>query len=217
MSFAPTHHPAEETLLRHAAGSLPFGHSLVIALHLPFCPECQATVRLGESVGGALLSDQPPADLTPDLLTRTLVRLETPACRAEFTEDHLELAEGVPVPAALRGLVRPKWRWLAPGISRIALNIPDASRDNVYLLRVGPGKSLPDHGHHGWEATCVLAGSFTDTTGEYAAGDVAETDVSVMHQPMAGADEACICLVAWEGKLRMRGMFARLVQPLLGV
>jgi putative transcriptional regulator len=219
MSLAPKHHPAEDTLLRHAAGMLPSGRSLVIATHLPFCANCQAAIRLGEAIGGALLAALPVAEPTPDLLNRTLARLDTPASHAVPADDPMRLAPDVPLPDALRGLVRPKWRWLAPGISRIAVNVPHNTepREHVYLLRVAPGTSLPDHGHRGWEATCVLAGSFTDASGEYGPGDVAETDVGVMHRPVAGSGEACICLIGWEGNLRMSGLLARLAQPFLGV
>ena len=219
---SPGHHPAEDTLLRHAAGTLPASRSLVVAVHLPFCPECRAAIRLGEALGGVLLAEQPAAELTADALNRTMARLDTPASHPDHGTEPVALGRDVALPEALLGLVRPKWRWMAPGISRIAVAVPgEAARrrssEHVYLLRVAPGTSLPDHGHHGWEATCVLAGSFTDTTGEYGPGDVAETDVSLMHHPVAGICEPCICLIAWEGKLRMRGLVARLVQPLLGV
>jgi putative transcriptional regulator len=120
-------------------------------------------------------------------------------------------------------LVHSRWRWLAPGVSRIAVDLPaggDAGatpREHVYLIRVSPGQSLPDHGHRGWETTCVLSGRFTDATGEYRAGDLAEMNEDAIHRPVAGPEEACICLIVWEGRLRMRGMLARLVQPLVGV
>jgi putative transcriptional regulator len=213
------HHPAEDTLLRHAAGRLPAGHALVVATHLQSCPECQAAIRFGEVVGGALLSSEPPSDLAPDALSGALARLDQPVPPMPVPGPKtVLLAEGVPLPAPLQGLVRPPWRWIAPGIRRIAVHAPDVRRDErIYLLRVAPGKSLPEHHHRGWEAACVLAGSFSDTTGEYRAGDVAEMHGDNGHQPVAGTDTSCICLLAWEGPLRMHGLAARLVRPLLGV
>jgi len=233
MNGTPMHHPAEASLLRHAAGRLPCGHSLVIATHLPFCLECQAAIRLDEAVGGALLASTPPAELAADALTRVLARLDLPASVARSEPETAALANGVLLPASLRGMVKPVWRWVAPGVSRIIVDAQGAAADErICLLRVAPGKSLPDHRHRGWEATCVLAGRFTDVTGEYGPGDVAELDVAELdgdnghqdgghqdggHQPVAGPDEACICLIAWEGSLRMRGLGARLLQPLIGV
>jgi putative transcriptional regulator len=216
LTASPNHHPAEDTLLRLAAGHLSAGRALVVATHLPFCPACRAAIRFGEAIGGTLLADQPPAALSPDALNRTLARLDMPAARPA-TRPEVAIP-GVELPEPLRGLVRSRWRWLAPGISRIAIDVPGATpREHVSLIRVAPGQSMPDHGHHGWEATCVLTGSFTDVTGEYGPGDVAETDMDMMHQPIAGTGDPCICLIAWEGRLRMRGLLARLVQPLMGV
>ncbi len=239
MSAAPMHHPAEETLLLHAAGRLSAARSLVIATHLPFCRDCQSAVRGAEAVGGALLSAMPASTMRPEALDRTLAHLDVPPVRFEPLAEPVALAQGVVLPENLRGLVKPKWRWLAPGISRMAVDLAPgpvgAPRENICLLRVGPGKYLPDHGHRGWEATCVLSGRFTDSTGEYGPGDVAEmdgvgmdgtgmdatgtnrADAGATHQPVAGTGEDCICLIAWEGKLRMRGLLARLLQPLMGV
>jgi putative transcriptional regulator len=215
LNVTPNHHPAEDTLLRHAAGTLPAGRSLVVATHLPFCPVCRASTRLGEALGGALLADMPAADMAPDALSRTMARLDMPASMARPVE---ETVHRVTLPDSLRGLVRSRWRWLAPGISRMAVDVPGAaSREHVFLIRVTPGQSLPAHGHHGWEATCVLTGRFTDATGEYGPGDVAEMEGEGMHEPVAGDGEVCICLIAWEGRLRMRGLLARLVQPLVGI
>lgn len=216
MNPTPTHHPSEPMLLRCAAGRLPFGQALVVATHLPFCPECQANIRLAETVGGALLASLPPTDLTADALTRTLARLEMPETAPPAMES-VALAAGVPLPAALRGMVRPAWRWIAPGLSRITIDPPPGVTDQrICLLRVGPGRRLPDHRHHGWEVACVLAGSFTDVTGEYRQGDMAELEGEARHQPIAGMGEECICLLAWEGRLRLKGL-ARLIQPLMGV
>jgi putative transcriptional regulator len=217
MIHTPLHHPADDTLLRHAAGRLPAGHALVVATHLPFCPDCQAAIRFGEAVGGALLSSEPAAELAPNAVTRALARLNQPEMPPPEPET-VSLIEGVPLPPALRGLVRPSWRWIAPGVRRIAVHAPDAGPDErIYLIRVAPGKSLPEHHHSGWEAACVIAGSFADTTGEYRAGDVAEMQGEHGHQPIAGMETSCICLLAWEGPLRMHGLAARLVRPLLGV
>lgn len=218
MSHIPIHHPADETLLRHAAGRLPAGQALVVATHLLGCPHCRAAIRMGEAVGGALLADTPPTDLAPAALARTLARLDMPASMPAPIIDDTELSPGVRLPVSLRGLLGGPWRWVAPGINRIRLNIPGvAPGERAYLLRVAPGTHLPAHGHHGAEITCVLAGRFTDITGSYGPGDVAEMDADRAHQPMADTGETCICLIASQGRLRMHGLLARLVQPLVGV
>ncbi|MCC7426296.1 MAG: cupin domain-containing protein [Alphaproteobacteria bacterium] len=218
MNRTPKHHPTESTLLRFAAGRLPASHALVVAAHLEGCPACRAGVRAAEIVGGALLAEMPAAVMAEDALTRALARLDEPASKPAPPPPARDLAPGVPLPAALRDLAVPRWRWMAPGIHRIALDIPGAAPgERAYLLRVAPGTELPEHGHEGEEITCILSGSFSDTTGTYGPGDVAEMDEEGDHRPVADAGVPCICLIATQGRLRMRGLLARLIQPLVGV
>jgi len=218
MNRIPAHHPAEDTLLRHAAGTLAAGPSLVVAAHLAGCAQCRASVRLGEAIGGVLLADSPPEKMAADALDRALARLDEPASVAREATPVPDLAPGVPMPAPLRGLTDGRWRWAAPGIARIPLRLPGAAPgERAYLLRVAPGSILPEHGHRGLEVTCVLAGRFRDATGSYGPGDVAEMDAGADHQPTAEPGEACICLIATQGRLRMHGLLARVLQPLVGV
>lgn len=220
MSPQPTHHPAEETLLAFAAGTLAPSRTVVISAHMPFCASCRATVRLHEAVGGALLTEQPPSDVAPALLNRVLARLDEPARLPETSPEPVWLAPGVPVPGALRGMVRASWRWLAPGVRRIVLDgggRAAQAREQLYLLRVAAGYAMPQHGHGGWETTCVLSGGFTDASGSFGPGDLAELDENGVHKPVADPDEACICLIASEGPPRMHGWIARLLRPVLAV
>lgn len=65
--------------------------------------------------------------------------------------------------------------------------------------------------------TLVLRGSYTDSTGHYAAGDVADLADDVEHAPIADAKEGCICLIASEKPARFKGLLARMMQPLAGL
>jgi putative transcriptional regulator len=76
---------------------------------------------------------------------------------------------------------------------------------------------VPEHGHGGAELTLVLTGSYSDATGRYHRGDVADLDEDVEHQPVVDPDGPCICLIASETKAKFRGMLARLLQPIIGV
>jgi len=218
MSHGLIHHPSDDILLRHAAGRLSAGPTLVVATHLAACPHCRAVTRMGEAVGGVLLAEEPPAALAPDALDRALARLDMPASPPRPASVVPELAPGLPMPRPLHDVAHGPWRWVAPGISRIRLNLADATPgERAYLLRVAPGSTLPEHGHRGQELTCVLAGRFSDGTGTYAQGDVAEMDAGHEHQPIAEPGEACICLIVTQGRLRMHGLLARALQPLVGV
>jgi putative transcriptional regulator len=92
-----------------------------------------------------------------------------------------------------------------------------AGRGGLGLLKVAPGRVVPEHGHAGAELTLVLRGSFHDATGRYLPGDVADLDETVEHKPIADPGRECICLVASERPSRFRGLLARLLQPLHGL
>ena len=68
---------------------------------------------------------------------------------------------------------------------------------------------MPQHTHHGNELTLVLKGAFTDETGLYARGDVAFATSDIDHQPVAEADEECLCFAVVDGGLRLTGPVGR--------
>ena len=92
-----------------------------------------------------------------------------------------------------------------------------ASRAKARLLYIPAGSKVPDHGHRGLELTLVLAGSFYDEGAWFRRGDVEEADATVEHQPVAGPEEACICLAVTDAPLRFRSLIPRLAQPFLGI
>ena len=75
----------------------------------------------------------------------------------------------------------------------------------VYLLKVDAGRAVPQHTHEGNEMVMVLAGSYQDENGTFAKGDVEIADGAVDHQPNAGSQEDCVCLVVTDAPLRFTG------------
>jgi len=62
----------------------------------------------------------------------------------------------------------------------------------------------------------VLRGSFTDEIGRFAAGDIADLDDQIEHQPLVDSAEDCICLVATDAPLKFTTLLGRLMQPMTG-
>lgn len=203
-----THHPSDELLLDLAAGRLEHGPALVLRAHLHACPVCSAETGRLEAVGGALLDALPAASLEAGALAHALARIETPAPAEKIKVDLPEILAG-------EGL-GPR-RWLAPGLWIRRVESDRGSGFNTYLLHSGPRRQLPRHGHVGVEYVCVLRGAFADETGRYGPGDFACGDEALEHSPLAESGEPCLCLISTEGRLQMRGLIARALQPLAGV
>ena len=76
---------------------------------------------------------------------------------------------------------------------------PDINDENeLKLIKMDPGASVPLHSHSGREYILVLSGSFSDQYGKYAKGDLQINDQKIKHTPTACKDEGCICLTITE-------------------
>lgn len=214
------HHADDATLMAYAAGAVPESFSLVIAAHLEQCERCRARVAEAEDLGGELLAGLPEEDLRDDGLAQVWARIaertsvESPVQRRH--DAHSDLP-GVLQDYFPDGIEAIRWRTLAPGIRQHQLKGIDSDRGTVRLLSIAPGTTIPHHTHGGCELTLVLKGSFADEIGRFQPGDLADLDSSVHHQPIADTDQACICLIATDQRLKFSGALNRMLQPLVGI
>ncbi len=214
------HHLDDATLLVFAAGSLSQGMGLLVASHLDRCAQCRERLQQAEAVGGALLEDLAPVELQPEALARVLALLDTEDGQPEPSVVKVTVPIDTDIPAPLAAYLKKPldaldWRTLVPGVRQLDLHLggPGATR----LLRIAPGLSVPHHTHRGNELTLILRGSYSDELGRFKAGDVADLDEQVCHQPISDSGEDCICLIATDAPLKFSGLMGRLVQPFIGI
>lgn len=212
----PTHHPSDARLLDYVAGSLAEPMALLVATHLALCPGCRSESGELETLGGALLDGLEPLPLTEGGIERLFARLE----RQEESEDETaprRTTDGErDLPEPLRGylggaLSSLPWRRLGP-IGQVQL-LSQHPGFTTRLLSIRAGTAMPSHTHEGAELTLVLRGAFSDETGKYLRGDVAEADTHVDHTPVADPGEDCLCLAVTDAPLKLTGRFGRLVNP----
>jgi putative transcriptional regulator len=209
------HHPDDATLMSFAAGSLTEALSAVVAAHLDVCPDCRREHLLMVRMGGALLEALPSPSLDRPAPVMALRRQEADVAASAETP----VGEAVEIPRPLSrllssGLDQLPWRRLGVGVWHHRL---PCSNGDLRLLKVAAGRRMPEHGHGGSELTLMLRGSYTDATGTYRAGDVADLDDDIEHTPIADAETGCICLIASEKPAKFKGLIPRLVQPLTGM
>lgn len=216
--MAITHLASDTLLLDYATGRLSPAPALVVATHLAMTEESADRLSDLEAVGGALLDAESMADVTPDLFERMLARLEEPGPASErlVPRDHSGLDMGVELPAPLATRKIGKWRTVAPGVRFATVDVSEDQAYKVVLLRVGPNRGLPQHGHDGSELTVILKGHFSDEGGVYGPGDIQEEDGDSSHQPMVGPEGECICVTAIEGHLVPEGWIARILMRAFG-
>ena len=223
-----SHHPNEDLLLSYSAGALGEGWSLAVATHLAYCPTCRSAVEDADDLGGALLAEETPMALSSGSFEAMLEKIKKPASSGVLAEPVAETVTSpilkahpdITIPQPLRnyiggGLEAVSWKSIGGGAQQCL--IPTVDDSQVRLLKIPPRQPVPEHTHGGRELTLVLAGSFSDEAGCFGPGDMEDVDETITHQPLAGAEEACICLAVTDAPLRFSGVLPRLFQPLIGI
>ncbi len=213
-----SHHPSDALVLAYAAGTLDPGEHIAIATHLVGCSQCRAFAASVESAGGSQLGELAPAPMSADAFSRLEAMLDAPELPRPTPpppEPRLGSVDGLP--SYVRRLHAAPWRWVAPGMHIQRLTPPAASKTRVFLLKAKAGMRLFPHGHDGVEMTCVLTGSFSHDGHRYGAGDFDWGDDDALHDIHIGAESECICLVAMRGKLQLRGLPGRMIQPFITI
>ena len=210
------HHPTSEMLAAFAAGTLDHGQHIAIATHLLACRQCKEFVRSMEQVGGAVLTELPPATMSNRALAEVEGRLnETKKPTGAPMIPALAETEVPGLPKFVRRYRFGTWKWIAPSVHLRPIELPYASETRVFLLKSGPGTKMLQHTHTGIEMTCVLAGAFRQDGGHYGPGDFDLGDETIDHRPMVEEGQDCICLVAMQGDLQLKGLIGRMVQPFI--
>jgi putative transcriptional regulator len=213
------HHLDDATIIAYAAGTLGEAHGFAVAAHLAYCPQCRAAVRMAEDMGGTILQEQNAAAVSDTCRSATLASLDS----IISAPIHRTVSPRAEVPKVLQTLLGTssldeiKWKKKAPGVSKFDIPMSPGSKTHLQLLRIGPGREMPEHGHGGEELTVILRGSYSDHTGQYRVGDVADLDEEIEHQPKVDSDVDCICLIATEAPTRFRQLWAKVAQPFMGI
>ena len=98
-----------------------------------------------------------------------------------------------------------KWKQIYKGFNEFTPDFND--KDELKLVKMDPGVSVPLHSHGGKEYILVLEGSFCDEFGEYSKGDIQINDQKIKHTPIASKKEGCVCLSITEKDVIFYGKF----------
>ncbi|MEQ8390129.1 MAG: ChrR family anti-sigma-E factor [Thalassospira sp.] len=230
------HHPTDQTLMDYAGGSLSQAMELLVATHMTVCPHCRGKVSGFETMAGAALETTNTMEMADHSLDHVMAMLERDTANENIVPEEVVTPRKIAVGESITGsamtaIPRPlaellpvgvtslediPWKTLAPGVKHFQLKSIE-SKGTVRLMKIAPGVSIPDHGHHGHEMTLLIKGSYIDEIGRFRAGDVADLDDDVDHQPIADTAEECICLIATDAPMRFNRLLPKLLQPFFGI
>lgn len=226
------HHPNNDMLLEHAAGTLPWAHSLGVAAHLQMCIQCRQQVHYLNDLGGALLESAEPDAPSPSTFNRLMSKIEQTAEAAEELPEeqgpHVKnagvrqtssVADALPadLPRVIRKLLPPvlSWEKIAPSL-RVA-RLCGSGKTEVSLYRIASGGRISTHNHGGLEITLVLSGNFSDARSLYSAGDFLTQEPGEIHRPTATEDQPCYCLTIAQAPMVPSGFFGWLTHRLTAI
>ena len=209
-------HPDPATLMGFSAGSLAEPLAAAVAAHVDMCAACRAEVADLELLGAALMAKVAAGEehTTPSIPKRSADHA------AAASERHVDPTGKLPRPLALAyrlSFDAIPWKRLGPCVWHHRLSLSPGAAGDLRLLKIGPGRVMPDHGHGGSELTLVLEGAYSDETGAYRRGDMQDVDETVEHTPVADKETGCICLIASEKPARFKSLAGRLMQPWTGM
>ena len=216
------HHPSTALLTEYTVGSLSVAPAVSITTHLKYCQQCRDSVGSLKQLGGALLCEAEPAQISNDLLSRTLDRLDADESEMALAEGASEVQE-FELSDELKGIPEylnqflPRnglnWRKLSSSVTVAPISVGE-TRYELALHKICAGGQTPVHDHNGVEYTVVLKGSFSDEDGMYNEGDFLTREPGDIHRPFATQHEDCICLSVLEAPIRLKGL-GRVLNPFM--
>ena len=186
-----------QLIVEYASGSLGPAKSLFTATYLFLNSRASSLNNAFESFFGDALLDNKDSDLTNIKYTDCIQNMKSPLKKSS------ELVS--PLSKIIGPLEKVNWKQIYKGFQEFSPIINDS--DEIKLIKMDPGVSVPLHSHGGKDYILVLKGSFCDEYGEYNKGDIQINDQKVKHTPTASKTEGCVCLSITEKEVIFFGKY----------
>lgn len=213
-------HPDLSTLISYSSGTLSLAFSTLVASHTENCAHCKEIVQIGNELGASMMENAVEKKEKTQDYNVFLNKLNNKNNSSEIKKIDFDLNSEVPVSLQRyigNHLDDIQWSFFAPGIQKSQVKISDKSNCHLTFLKIKPKKKIPEHGHKGGELTLVLKGAFDDQNGTYAAGDIADHDMSTHHEPVVSSKEDCICVIATDGPMVFKSLIANMYQSIVRI
>ena len=135
------YHPSDELLMQFSAGQMPNALGIMMACHLEKCSHCSSRIRVYEQLGGEIMLDTPPVEVSGDALSELLAKLDEP----EATIHKTESAQGCTdkrIPRPLKRFIpnyfdQLEWTGMSRSIKEYELPISDTHYKAKLYKKIG--------------------------------------------------------------------------------
>ena len=186
-----------QLIFDYASGSLGFSKSVFASTYLYLNSKASNI----NSTFEAMLGDDL---LNNDNIPVTKLKY-TDCLKNEKNDTNENYTDVSPISKIVGPLNQIKWKQVYKGFKEFNPKVSD--ENELKLIKMDPGASVPLHSHGGQEYILVLNGSFCDEYGNYNKGDMQINDQKIKHTPIASKDEGCICLTITEKEVIFFGRF----------
>ena len=186
-----------QLIFDYASGSLGFSKSVFASTYLYLNSKASNL----NSTFEAMLGDDL---LNNDNIPVTKLKY-TDCLKNEKNDTNENYTDASPISKIVGPLNQIKWKQVYKGFKEFTPKVSD--ENELKLIKMDPGASVPLHSHGGQEYILVLSGSFCDEYGNYNKGDMQINDQKIKHTPVACKDEGCICLTITEKEVIFFGRF----------
>jgi len=180
---------------------------------------CRNRAELADAIGGLSLIDEAIAPMHASA-EDVLALDKTTTANDSIAQTPVASGIGVPIPLA-RLLPGPlhelPWKSFGPGMKQFNLGSQPRKEGAFKLLSLEPGSRMSKHSHQHRELTFIVSGSYADEMGQFKAGDIADLSADHHHRPFVDSDVPCISLIATDAPVKFEGLFAKIVQPFVGI
>ena len=214
-------HPTSDMLINYAMGNSSEAEALIIAGHLTYCSQCKKDVYEYENLAGEFLYEHEKVGVSTDLYSKVLDIIDTkeqttkPISYIDFKIKSSLCEKGIRLPSFISRYLDKKhdtssWTTALNNVRYTDLTFKDEKFKGKFL-EIPPGKSMPKHGHEGYEATLVLHGGYSDETGHYNKGDLVFANDRHVHSPVASKESGCLCLVIYSVSIKFKGILGTIL------
>ena len=187
-----------ELIFQYAAGTASLSKSLMASTYLFLNSKDSSLYLQFENYCGEELKNSTPIK-TKKLTAQDCMKDNN----KKITE--IKINKNNPINNFIDSYTELKWKNIFKGFYEYSLKL--STNENIKLIKMDPGTSVPLHSHNGKEYILVLEGSFCDEYGKYSKGNLQINDSKIKHTPVACNKNGCICLTITEKELVFFGPF----------
>ena len=219
------HHPDETLILKFSRAEILSPLASMLSAHIEECNECKKKYQ--EHLNQAFLMPdnvKSVLDLNNDEISSALHlvmnKIEQQKNESIIQEKEakkvadlfIEVSgERIQLPRSMKFLKDQPIPWKEFGKKNAIAPVVTTKEGTFYLIYIGPGETVPHHGHTEIEYSYVAAGAYEDGLSSYETGDFSFTNKSHYHTPKAVSDDGCLVISWVEGRLNF---FTGFLKPL---